>query len=174
MGTAEGTTGEGFEILFEESFNRFFDSLHRYATTLVKNSEVGRDSVQTVFVKWWEAKTVVADLNEARRYLFTGVYRTCLNSIRNEKVKQSHVAAYFQEQESETKFHDLTLLEELDTRIKFAIESLPVQCKIIFCKSRLEEKKYAEIAADMNLSVKTVEAQMGKALKVLREKLNNN
>jgi len=174
VGTAEGMTGEGFEILFEESFNRFFDALHRYATTLVKNSELGRDATQIVFIKWWEAKTDVATLDGARRYLFTAVYRTCLNSIRDEKVKQSHVIAYFQEQESETGFHDLTLLEELDTKIKVAIESLPAQCKIIFCKSRLEEKKYAEIAAEMNLSVKTIEAQMGKALKVLREKLNNN
>ena len=162
---------QGFEKLFEESFNQFFDSLHRYAFTLLKNSEQASDAVQTVFIKWWEAKTLVGNLAEARKYLFTAVYRSSLNVIRNEKVKQSHAVIYFQEQENETKFQDTTELEELDLKIKLAIESLPPQCRAIFYKSRFEEKKYAEIATDMNLSVKTIEVQMGKALKLLREKL---
>jgi RNA polymerase sigma-70 factor (ECF subfamily) len=166
--------GHGFERLFEESFNRFFDSLHRYALTLVKNSESASDAVQTVFIKWWETKTMVADLDEARKYLFTAVYRSSLNVIRNEKVKQLHVTNYFQEQESETKFQDTAELEELDLKIKLAIDSLPPQCRTIFMKSRFEERKYAEIATDMNLSVKTIEVQMGKALKILREKLSIN
>ncbi|GHM99206.1 DNA-directed RNA polymerase sigma-70 factor [Cytophagales bacterium WSM2-2] len=167
------SSNQGFEGIFNESFNRFFESLHRYAYTFLKNTEQSSDAVQTVFIKWWETKTSPGGIDEARKYLFTAVYRTCLNVIRNEKVKQSHVNAYFQEQENETAFHDSTVLEELDVKIKVAIEGLPPQCRIIFCKSRLEEKKYAEIATEMNLSVKTIEAQMGKALKILREKLNN-
>jgi len=175
VASAEGKTdSQGFDRIFEESFYRFFDSLHRYANTMVKSSDQANDAVQIVFIKWWEAKTVVGNLVETRKYLFTAVYRTCLNVIRNEKVKQSHVIAYFEEQENETKFHDSVVLEELDVKIKAVIENLPTQCRIIFCKSRLEEKKYAEIATEMNLSVKTVEAQMGKALKILREKLNNH
>jgi RNA polymerase sigma-70 factor (ECF subfamily) len=161
----------GFEKLFEESFNKFFDPLHRYAFTILKNSDQASDAVQSVFIKWWEAKTAIANLDEIRKYLFTAVYRSSLNVIRNEKVKQLHVVTYSQEQESETKFHDSAELEELDMQIKLAIESLPPQCRTIFYKSRFEEKKYAEIAADMNLSVKTIEVQMGKALKLLREKL---
>jgi len=173
--TAEDrATSQEFETIFEKSFNRYFDSLHRYACTMLKNSELASDAVQTAFIKWWDSKSAVGDLDEARKYLFTAVYRTCLNVIRNEKVKQTHIVSYFQEQESEAKFHDSVVFDELDVKIKLAIESLPTQCRIIFCKSRLEEKKYAEIATEMNLSVKTVEAQMGKALKVLREKLNNN
>jgi RNA polymerase sigma-70 factor (ECF subfamily) len=165
---------QGFEKLFEESFNQFFDSLHRYAFTMLKNSDQASDAVQTVFIKWWEAKTAVSDLGEARKYLFTAVYRSSLNVIRNEKVKHSHVATYLQEQESETRFHDSAELEELDLKIKLAIEGLPPQCRAIFCKSRFDEKKYAEIATDMKLSVKTIEVQMGKALKILREKLSIN
>ncbi|NOT76192.1 MAG: RNA polymerase sigma-70 factor [Cyclobacteriaceae bacterium] len=165
---------DGFERVFEENFKRLFISLNRYAFTLVKDRDLARDAVQTVFIKWWEAKTDLSKENEAKRYLFTAVYRTSLNIIRNEKVKQQHIAAFVQERDSETKFHDTTEFEELDLKIKLTIESLPEQCRIIFCKSRFEDKKYGEIATDMNLSIKTVEAQMGKALKILREKLNNH
>ena len=168
-----GIANQGFEKIFEESFDRFFDPLHRYAFSMVKDSDAARDVVQTVFIKWWEGKTSLADLTEARKYLFTAVYRSSLNAIRNEKVKQSHISVYANEQVKEIKFHDATEVDELDLKIKLAIENLPTQCRIIFSKSRMEEKKYAEIAADMNLSIKTVEAQMGKALKILREKLTD-
>lgn len=168
----DATNGVGFEKLFDESFHQHFDALHRYAQTLLKDSDRASDAVQNVFIKWWENKTAVADLQEARKYLFTAVYRSCLNVIRNEKVKQEHVLAYTHEQVEAPRFQDGMEVEELDQKIKQAIEELPSQCRLIFCKSRLEEKKYTEIAADLNLSVKTVEAQMGKALKILREKLN--
>ncbi|HTH55027.1 MAG TPA: RNA polymerase sigma-70 factor [Cyclobacteriaceae bacterium] len=170
----KSSASQGFEKVFEESFNRLFDSLHRYSFSMVKDDDTARDVVQMVFIKWWEIGTAIADLTEARKYLFTAVYRSSLNAIRNEKLKKVHTTAYGHEQVKEIKFHDATEMEELDSKIKLAIESLPAQCRIIFCKSRMEEKKYAEIATDMNLSVKTVEAQMGKALKILREKLNND
>jgi RNA polymerase sigma-70 factor (ECF subfamily) len=60
---------------------------------------------------------------------------------------------------------------EIKARINQAIDALPPRCKEVFCKSRLEGKKYAEIAADLGIAVKTVEVQMGKALKILREQL---
>jgi RNA polymerase sigma-70 factor (ECF subfamily) len=170
--TGDTTNGVGFEKLFNESFNQHFDALHRYAYTLLKDSDRASDAVQHVFIKWWENQTAVADLQEARKYLFTAVYRSCLNVIRNEKVKQEHALAYSQEQMATTHFQDGMEVEELNQKIKQVIEDLPSQCRLIFCMSRLEEKKYSEIAADLNLSVKTVEAQMGKALKILREKLN--
>lgn len=160
-----------FKKLFEQSFDCFFDSLHRYAFSFMKNDELASDVVQTVFIKWWETKTVVANLDEARKYLFTAIYRSCLNQIRNEKVKQAHISNYLREGNSEVKNFDNVVYEELEQKIKLVIESLPTQCKIIFIKSRFEEKKYAEIANEMNLSIKTVEAQIGKALKILREKL---
>jgi len=69
-------------------------------------------------------------------------------------------------------FHDSLELEELNRQLHHAIEQLPVQCKKIFKMSRFEEMKYAEIAQTLQLSVKTVEAQMGKALKILRTKFD--
>lgn len=63
------------------------------------------------------------------------------------------------------------MASELETRIYVAMEKLPEQCRLIFKLSRFEELKYAEIADQLNLSIKTVENQMGKALRIMREEL---
>jgi RNA polymerase sigma-70 factor (ECF subfamily) len=62
-------------------------------------------------------------------------------------------------------------LSELQQKISHALNDLPPQCRIIFQMSRFRDMKYQEIASELGISVKTVEAQMGKALKVLRKKL---
>jgi RNA polymerase sigma-70 factor (ECF subfamily) len=62
---------------------------------------------------------------------------------------------------------------ELSGRNQTVLENLPPQCRLIFVKSRMENKRYATIAMEMGISVKTVEAQMGKALKIFRDKLKN-
>jgi RNA polymerase sigma-70 factor (ECF subfamily) len=68
---------------------------------------------------------------------------------------------------------DHLVTEELRERIDEAVNSLPDKCREIFIRNRMENKKYQEIADELNLSVKTVEAQMSKALKILREKLSD-
>ncbi|MGC4022206.1 MAG: RNA polymerase sigma-70 factor [Cyclobacteriaceae bacterium] len=161
---------DSFEGLFKESFNLYFEGLHRYAFTMLKDNAKASDAVQSVFLKWWENQTQVKDVNESKAYLYTAVYRTCLNNIRNEKSKVLISEEYLR-QVGKTSTEDSFEFGELNDYLKNTIDELPPQCRIIFCKSRFEEKKYAEIAEEMNLSIKTVEAQMGKALKHLRERL---
>jgi RNA polymerase sigma-70 factor (ECF subfamily) len=62
---------------------------------------------------------------------------------------------------------------ELETRIHLAMDKLPEQCRLVFKLSRFEELKYGEIAEQLNISVKTVENQMGKALRIMREQLKD-
>lgn len=163
-----------FEKLFKESFDKFFDGLHRYAFTLLKDSDNANDAVQSIFTKWWEMQTQLENPDAAKAYLYTAVYRHCLNVIRHEKVRVLHAESYTHElSASSNAFANPNSYEELDHQVQSAIESLPSQCQLIFKKSRLEEKRYAEIAEEMNLSIKTIEAQMGKALKILREKLRD-
>lgn len=163
-----------FEKLFKESFDKFFDGLHRYAFTLLKDPDKAGDAVQSIFTKWWEMQTQLENQDAAKAYLYTAVYRHCLNVIRHEKIKLVHAESYAQELSAKSSvFANPGSFEELDHQVQTAIESLPSQCQLIFKKSRLEEKRYAEIAEEMNLSIKTIEAQMGKALKILREKLQD-
>ncbi|MDF2383688.1 RNA polymerase sigma-70 factor [Nostoc ellipsosporum NOK] len=153
--------------LFEHCFNLHFEGLHRYAYTLLNDNEAARDAVQQVFLKLWEKRKELDEDRSVKAYLYTAVYHHCLNQIRHEKVKRQHAA---QPHETNTK-DDPVIHGELQRQIQETVAQLPPQCRLIFLKSRGEQKKYAEIAAELDLSVKTVEAQIGKALKILKEKL---
>jgi len=155
---------------FEHYFHSYYEALHRYAFTLVKDNDEAKDVVQQVYIKLWEKSKDSTVLESTKSYLYRSVHNLCLNRIRDQKVRTRYAEGVRQEQE-EGVFTDETIARETQRRIQQAIESLPAQCGVIFKKSRFEEKKYSEIAAELNLSVKTVEAQMTKALKLLREKL---
>jgi RNA polymerase sigma-70 factor, ECF subfamily len=171
---AKALSANRFESLFKDSFDKLFVGLHRYAYTLLKDNEKANDAVQAIFAKWWETKTQMEHLHEAKAYLHTAVHRHCLNALRHEKVKFVYAESYKQQLVTNSNIlADVNAYEELDHQVRSAIDSLPPQCQLIFRKSRWEEKRYAEIAEEMNLSIKTIEAQMGKALKILREKLKD-
>ncbi|WP_166437271.1 RNA polymerase sigma-70 factor [Niastella caeni] len=153
----------------ERYFQSCFEGLYRYAFTLLKNNDDAKDAVQAVFVKLWEKRASIDEQQSMQSYLYTSVFHYCLNVKRHEKVR----TAYIQNHQSIPHvFNDALTSRENVALITEALESLPPQCKLIFLKSRFEKKKYAEIAEELNLSVKTVEAQIGKALKILREKLS--
>jgi RNA polymerase sigma-70 factor (ECF subfamily) len=155
---------------FEANFHEYYEALHRYAFSLIRDSEEAKDIVQQVFIKFWEKTEDLEVHASVKSYLYRSVYHQCLNKVRDQKVRLRHAAGVLKEN-TEAVFLDETVAKETQARILQAIESLPAQCGIIFKKSRFEEKKYGEIAAELNLSVKTVEAQMSKALKLMREKL---
>jgi len=102
------------------------------------------------------------------------VRNACLNVIKHEKIKQKYageeIASAARSHDSVTNF---MASNELEYRIKMALEELPEQCRIVFKLSRFEELKYAEIAEQLNISVKTVENHMGKALRIMREQLKD-
>lgn len=164
-------SSEDFDRFFKETFDKLFEGLHRYAFTLLKDKETACDAVQSVFVKWWETGKRIDD-HAIKFYLYTGVYRQCLNVIRNEKTKVLRYEGYRHEYAATSStFEDTAEFNELDQQIREAIDQLPPQCRAIFQKSRFEDKRYADIAQEMNLSVKTVEVQVGKALRILKERL---
>jgi RNA polymerase sigma-70 factor, ECF subfamily len=166
------TPGTGsFKTLFEACFDAYYEPLHRYAYTLLREQELASDVVQNTFVKWWEAQTRLENADEARRYLYTGVYRNALNVLRNRKTQAAAAIEIRRTLSAPSMAHDGMIATELDEKINRLVEGLPPQCRVIFCKSRLEGKKYAAIAEELQLSIKTVESQMGKALRVLRENL---
>lgn len=152
---------------FEHYFYLHFEGLHRYAYTLLTDNETARDAVQHVFLKLWEKREELDEEKSVRSYLYTAVYHHCLNVLRHEKIKRRFAG---QPKDIATT-SDPVLHRELQQQIREVIEMLPPQCRLIFTKSRFEQKKYGEIAEELDLSVKTVEAQIGKALKILREKL---
>jgi RNA polymerase sigma-70 factor (family 1) len=162
----------GEEKVFEDVFRSFYPALCRYAESIVKDDAQAEDIVQQVFVTIWEKRMSISFQLSAKAYLYRAVHNRCLNYLEQGKVRQLY------RNESVGKEEPLSAAadaggerRELQERISRAIEKLPEQCRLIFRLSRFDEMKYAEIAAHLNISVKTVENQMGKALRILREEL---
>ncbi len=157
------------EEIYKQCFDQYFEKLFSYAFTILKDNAEAKDIVQSAFVRLWEKRMEVNMSASAQSYLYTSVHRLALNSIRNKKIREKHHARIV----SISKKEELNNPEEKEARAKIqgAIDSLPPKCKEVFCKSRFEGMKYAAIASELNISVKTVEVQIGKALKMLREQL---
>lgn len=158
-------------VVFEQVFKDHFKDLHSYACSILKASDDAEEIVQNVFFKLWEKKEKIPTLNSIPAYLYRSVHNECLNHIKHNKVKAEHQRHTLHIGSTETNDSDNTTSKELEHRIHDAINSLPEQCRTIFQLSRFEDLKYREIADKLGLSVKTVENQMGKALKVMRIKL---
>lgn len=154
----------------EQLFKTHYEQLHRYAFTVLKNTEEAKDIVQAVFLNLWEKRESLNINTSPRAYLFRSVYHECLNHIqKNDTRNRHHTAA--SDPDSHTEPLLFTAEEEQLTRerINKVLDELPPQCREVFIKSRAEQKKYTEIAAELGIAVKTVEAHMSKALKLIRQ-----
>jgi len=157
---------------FEELFRSFFPGLVLFAQKYLPDQDTAKEIVHNVFINLWEKRENVDTSSSLKSYLFTSVYNRCLNHIRDQK-KFDKDETHLQRLDS-TEFADGTdRLEEqeLEERIYDALQALPERCREVFTLSRFEGLKYSEIAEKLGISVKTVEAQMSKALRILREKL---
>lgn len=161
----------GDESTFESVYKHFLRPLHVYAIAIMKDEDRAEGMVQNVFLKLWDKKERLSFSGSLQAYLYGAVYHECLNYLRHEKVKikhQQHVVYTMGNNGEENGNMELMDLRE---KLAVALNELPEKCRTIFQLSRFEELKYQEIADRLQISIKTVEAQMGKALKILRVKL---
>ncbi len=159
---------------FELIYNEYFSVLVSYAYRFIDTIEESEEIVQEVFVKFWDKCDSLAPDSSIKSYLYRSVHNTCLNKLKHERVKdgyRQYVVNYMED--SVTIEFDLREEDDLMSRILAEIDKLPPRCREIFQLSRFEGLKYQEIADHLSISVKTVEVQMGKALRVLREALKH-
>jgi len=162
------------ETAFEEVFKTHFTPLHAYAMTILREDVMAEEIVQQVFVRLWEKKENIRIRQSVAAYLYGAVHNGCLNYLKHQKVKQAHhMHVQHTSGHSPENASRKLILKELEAKIADALSRLPAQCRMIFQMSRFEELKYREIAERLNLSVKTVENQMGKALKIMRTHLSD-
>jgi RNA polymerase sigma-70 factor (ECF subfamily) len=160
------------ERAFEQIFKKYFKDLHAYACSMVKEKGVAEGIVQNVFLKIWERADTLNYQQATAPYLYRAVHNESINHLKHKKVRQAYDAYALKQQVYEkSSATSKVQLSELQQKISLALNDLPQQCRIIFQMSRFRDMKYQEIANELGISVKTVEAQMGKALKVLRKKL---
>jgi RNA polymerase sigma-70 factor (ECF subfamily) len=131
--------------------------------------------VQEAFLKLWEQRKNIKVGTVLNAYLYKSVRNICLNYLRHLKVVDKHAGQMNELSLNYDALKDKSaerLLEaEIMERLQSAIEKMTPQCRNVFVLSRFENKTYKEIAAELGIAEKTVENQMGKALKVARMEL---
>jgi RNA polymerase sigma-70 factor (ECF subfamily) len=159
---------------FEMLFRTYYQPLCNYAYTFVQDRDDAEEIVQSTFLSVWEKRENLEIRTAVKPYLYAMVRNACLNVLKHEKIKQQHAAVELAVAEKSVESVTRTVMaSELEAKIYEAMEKLPQQCRLIFKLSRFEELKYSEIAEQLDLSIKTVENQMGKALKIMREQLKD-
>lgn len=171
----------GEQILFEEiqkgnerAFNRAFDLYYSrlcfYADKILHDFDTSRSVVQQVFVDLWIKRENLA-ITSIQSYLYRAVHNSALDILKHKKIEYRYLSSLeSSEPESMT---DLIEEAELADRINRTIQKLPERCREIFMLCRFEEMKYAEIAVQLGISVKTVEMQISIALRRLRKELSD-
>jgi RNA polymerase sigma-70 factor (ECF subfamily) len=166
------TFRNGDEAVFEKTFKENFNSLYKYAFTIVKNESAAEEIVQNVFFKIWNKKEQLPPGVMLKAYFYRAIHNESLNLIKHHKVRTVYQMQAIRSGDSYTENTSSKVqMAELQRHLAAAMNTLPEQCRTIFQMSRFEEKKYKEIAEELNISPKTVENQLAKALKILRAKL---
>lgn len=168
------TLKAGDVTAFEMVFRTFYQPLCNYAYTYVQDRDAAEEIVQSTFLNVWEKGDDLVIHTAIKPYLYAMVRNACLNMIKHEKIKQQHadLELAVADRSTESVAHAV-LASELEEKISLAMNKLPQQCRVVFKLSRFEELKYSEIAAQLDISIKTVENQMGKALRIMREELKD-
>jgi RNA polymerase sigma-70 factor (ECF subfamily) len=165
---------EGNQKVIQSLFDTFYVSLCKTVNRIVHNTIITEDIVQDVFMKIWQKR---GDLNiqiSLKAYLHKMAINAALSHLRK-KYNTSSIDDTSPQQMSKHAFKEVATqqmeFQELEVQVNDAINELPPKCREVFILSRYEEMSYKEIAQQMEISPKTVENQMSKALKHLRKKL---
>ena len=163
---------------FESIYKVYYPKMIGFAKTYVLSGEEAENIVQDVFLILWEKREEIEITFTLTTFLFTMVKNKCLNYLRHRVIEEEFDA--YARKELKFKLYSLEMFdytyqseEDLQRHIQQAIDSLPDRCREVFIKSRLEGKKYREIAEELDISVNTVENQMVVALKKLRYQLKD-
>jgi len=137
----------------------------------VRSRAVAEEVVQDVMLELWRRRESLAEESSPQAYLFQSTRNRALNHIRHERVERKSEPELMRQTQISASAPSLLVEDEIEVALKTAVSELPERCREVFELSRIHGLKYAEIATVLGVSVKTVEAQMGKALRSLRVKL---
>jgi len=162
------------ERAFQELFFDFFGPLCVFAHRYISDKAACEDVVQDVFFQLWKNRKKIVIKSSARNFLITNVRNACIDYLRHRELE----TAYAEKAVMKDYSHDydtgmICSVSELEERINNALAKLPDNVRHSFEMNRFEDKTYTQIAEECGISVKTVEAHISKALKLLREDLKD-
>lgn len=162
----------GNENSFTLIFEKYYPLLVVFAKKYLNDLDLSKGLIQEFFVKFYEKKDEIEINTSLKSYLYLSARNTCLNYIEKKNIQNRH-HQIIQNSSSELSEEVQEKIEEteLEHEIFKHVDMLPDQCKRIFKMSRVDGKKNKEIAEELNISKRTVETQISKALKLLRKEL---
>lgn len=167
-----GRIRQGDKQEFEKLFRSSYVSLVRYAKTLIRDHDASEEIVQELFFRLWQDRLNLRIESSLNGYLFRSVHNRALHYLEHQKVVNRHAGEVAAAADiSSEPVTEAIYYHELQARVARVLERLPERSRKIFRMSRFEGLKYNEIAEKLAVSLKTVEADMGKALKEFRKAL---
>ena len=171
----------GDEKAFETIFYAWYNSLLHFCNEYVFETETSRNIVQSVYMKLWERRQIIDESKSLKAFLFMMARNECLSYLPHLKTEISfvnNISSRFDDQMlaydalNELDFTQIDL-EKIESVISETIASLPDRCREVFCMSRYENLKNREIAIKLNITEKAVEANITRAVKILRVNLKD-
>jgi RNA polymerase sigma-70 factor (ECF subfamily) len=161
----------GSTVALDELFRRHYVALCRTAVRLIQDRAAAEDIVQDTFASLWSKRSTLTTTPDAvGAYLGRAVRNRCLNYLRDRKrIPVDEGAAQPQVASASPSPAAVLEIQELQHRINQAIDRLPERCRLVFVMSRMEDMSHRQIAEDLNISTKTVENQMTRAYRFLRQ-----
>jgi|SRR6185503_1553426 len=179
-GTSKGDSGvddvlrriqSGDESAFDAAFREWYPVLVRVASALLQEVDAAEEVAQEVMLELWRRRHAISADVSLRAYLLRAVRNRALNQLRHLRVRRESESEVEATYDAPLSADQPLVAGELSEAVQRAVRELPPRCREVFELSRVHGLKYAEIADSLGISQKTVEAQMGKALRIMRERL---
>jgi RNA polymerase sigma-70 factor (ECF subfamily) len=169
----------GDEQSFEKVYRYFYPRLMYFAKQYIYDIESSKNIVQDVFTELWDRRNTLKEETNLNAWLFTVTKNKSLKTISHLKSQKNYLS-YFKSRQLDVNYTALNefdtsnfVFEELQAQINAAFEKLSPTCRKVFEMSRFEDRKNKEIAEELNLSIKTIEAHISKALRSLKADLKD-
>ncbi len=158
---------------FERLFVKYYEPLCQYANKILKDMDAAEDIVQEFFYTFWKNRNTFSPKLSLNAYLYHSIRNNALHYLEHLVIRQTYAKQISDEYRDliATGSQDEVEMHELNAVIKATLMQMPERCSRIFRMNRFEGKKYREIADILSISIKTVEADMGKALQLFRKSL---
>ena len=163
---------KGDDVAYQMLYDKYYQWLCNYVFKLCENKKLSEDIVQDTLMKFYEKRSKITISSSLKNYLFTSCHNQFLQHLRKKKIKFDDLDTIKWEVIASSMNPQENHLEDNLKKLHQYIDELPPRCKEIFVKNKLEKTMYKDIAEDLNISIKTVENQMSKALKHLRKRAN--
>lgn len=160
---------EAYELLFR----KYYPSLCLFAKRYVNDMDTAREVIQDLFIYLWEQRKELTVRQSFKSYVFRAAQYNCIRRKENDRKTGVPMSVLPETTYEDVTFHNNLEYAELKEKIMESIDGLPEQCQKVFRLSRFDQLKYSEIALQLGISVKTVETQISKAMRMIQQSVDD-